>query len=68
MMKMIKIRLQGTKKDLRWFLKGLNRDSRYEIDNVSEFKKFKTSDKYHRVYVNLYRKDKQRVENRRMTH
>lgn len=46
---MIKIRLQGTKKDLRWFLKGLNRDSRYEIDNVSEFKKFKTSDKYHRV-------------------
>ena len=65
---MIKIRLQGTKKDLRWFLKGLNRDSRYEIDNVSEFKKFKTSDKYLRVYVNLYRKDKQRVENRRMTH
>ena len=65
---MIKIRLQGTKKDLRWFLKGLNRDSRYEIDNVSEFKKFKTSDKYHRVYVKLYRKDKQRVENRRMTH
>ena len=65
---MIKIRLQGTKKDLRWFLKGLNRDSRYEIDNVSELKKFKTSDKNHRVYVNLYRKDKQRVENRRMTH
>lgn len=64
---MIKIRLQGTKKDLRWFLKGLNRDSRYEIDNVSEYKKCGTSDKFHRVYVNLYRKNKQRATNKCVT-
>ncbi len=60
---MLKLRLQGTKKDIRWYMKALNRDPRYEIDYVSDFQRCKNSDMFHRVYINLYRKDKQRTLN-----
>ncbi len=54
---MLKVRLQGTKKDIRWYLKGLNRDSRYIVDSVSDFRQCKKSEKYHMLYVNIFRKD-----------
>lgn len=38
MMPVLKIRLQGTKKELRWLLKGMERDSRYEVEDISTFK------------------------------
>ncbi len=57
---MIKVRLQGTKRDLRWMLKGISRDPRYEVSHISEFRKNDESGKYHRVYVNLIRKDKRK--------
>ena len=60
---MLKVRLQGTKKDIRWYMKALHRDSRYEIDYVSDFKSCKGSGKFHRIYINLYRKDKQNALN-----
>ena len=34
---MLKMRLQGTKKDIRWFLKKIERDKRWRIANVSDF-------------------------------
>ena len=54
---MLKVRLQGTKKDIRWYMKALHRDSRYEVDYVSDFQSCKGSGKFHRIYINLYRKD-----------
>ncbi len=34
---MLKLRLQGTKNDIRWFLKLLGRDKRFEVENTSTF-------------------------------
>ncbi len=34
---MLKIRLQGTKNDIRWFVRLLQRDKRFELNNVSTF-------------------------------
>ena len=34
---MLKIRLQGTKNDIRWFVRLLQRDKRFEVNNVSTF-------------------------------
>ena len=60
----LKIRLQGTKKDIRWYLKALNRDPRYELDYISDFMQCKGTEKFHRVYVNLFRHEKRKkIEN-----
>ena len=34
---MLKIRLQGTKNDIRWFVRLLQRDKRFDVNNVSTF-------------------------------
>lgn len=56
----LKIRLQGTKKELRWFLKGMERDSRYEVENISTFKPCDGDARFRRLYVNVRRKEKKR--------
>ncbi len=61
--KLLKVRLQGTKKDIRWYMKALQRDPRYEIDYVSDFQRCKGSDKFHRMYINVFRKDKKKALN-----
>lgn len=53
----LKIRLQGTKKELRWFLKGMERDSRYEVENISTFKPCDRDARFRRLYVNVRRKE-----------
>ena len=55
----LKVRLQGTKKELRWFLKGMERDSRYEVENISTFKPCDGDARFRRLYVNVRRKEKQ---------
>jgi len=40
---MLKIRLQGTTKDIRWFMKILSRDKRFVVNNPSEPIKIKSS-------------------------
>lgn len=55
---MLKVRLQGTKNDIRWFLKLLGRDKRFEVENTSTFFSNKGTDKYKRLYTEIYRKDK----------
>lgn len=56
---MLKIRLQGTKNDIRWFLKILKRDKRLDVENTSTFFSNNGTDKYKRLYTEVYRKDKQ---------
>lgn len=55
---MLKIRLQGTKKDIRWFLKGMEKDSRYDVEDVSTFKPCDGDARFRRLYVNVRRKEK----------
>ncbi len=55
---MLKVRLQGTKNDIRWFLKMLSRDKRFDVENTSTFFSNKGTEKYKRLYTEIYRKDK----------
>lgn len=50
---MLKIRLQGTKNDIRWFVRLLQRDKRFEVNNVSTFFDNVGTDKYKRVYAEV---------------
>lgn len=50
---MLKIRLQGTKNDIRWFVRLLQRDKRFEVNNVSTFFDNVGTDKYKRVYAGM---------------
>lgn len=54
---MIKIRMQGTTKDLKWFKKVLERNKKLEIKSMSEPMPNKGTKKYFRVYADLYRTD-----------
>lgn len=55
---MLKIRLQGTKNDIRWFIRLLQRDRRLDIENVSTFFDNTGTERYKRVYAELYRKNR----------
>ena len=61
---MLKLRLQGTKNDIRWFLKILSRDKRFELENTSTFFSNKGTERYKRLYTEIYRKDKRDNKNR----
>ena len=52
---MIKIRLQGTTKDIKWFLKILERDKRFMTNEPSRPLDIKGSEKYKRVFTEIYR-------------
>ncbi|MCQ2969650.1 MAG: hypothetical protein MJ191_06000 [Clostridium sp.] len=58
---MIKIRIQGTKNDMKSFIKWLRRATnmlpKYEIKNESEFYKNSDTDKYSRWYANIYKNE-----------
>ena len=52
---MIKIRLQGTTKEIKWFFKILDRDKRFILYDPSETFDIKGSQKYKRAYAMLFR-------------
>ena len=52
---MLKIRLQGTAKDIKWFLKMMQRDKRFVMNNPSEMMNIKGSEKYKRVYTEVFK-------------
>ena len=54
---MLKIRLQGTTNDIKWFMKILNKDKRFVINNPSEPMDIKGSKKYKRVYTEVFRNE-----------
>ena len=51
----IKMRLQGTKNDIRWFLKVLEKDKRFDLVDTSDFYQIKTSNRFKRLYTNVFR-------------
>jgi len=53
---MIKMRLQGSRNDIRWFLKILEKDDRFDVLDTSDIMSIKTSNRFKRVYTNIYRK------------
>ena len=56
---MVKVRLQGTKREIRWFLKILERDSRCSVENTSDFFSNKGTDRYKRLYTEVHKPQKQ---------
>lgn len=52
---MLKIRLQGTANDIRWFLKILKRDTRFITNDPSDLLDIKGTEKYKRVFAEIFR-------------
>ena len=50
---MLKIRLMGTKNDIKWFERILKRQPKVAVTEFSEFYRNKGTDKYYRVYVEV---------------
>ena len=54
---MLKIRLMGTKKDIKWFEKILKRQPKVTVTEFSEMYQNKGTNKYYRVYVEVQKAD-----------
>lgn len=54
---MLKIRLLGTKSDIRWFQNFLQIDSDIEVLELSDIYPNKGTDRYYRSYAEVERKD-----------
>ena len=52
---MLKIRLQGTTNELKWFRKILEKNDNFKILSISEPYVNKGTNKYFRVYVDIER-------------
>ena len=52
---MLKIRMQGTAQDIKWFTKMLKRDSRFITNEPSDTMPIKGTDKYKRVFIEIFR-------------
>lgn len=50
---MLKVRLQGTTNDIKWFKKILERDKRIHVLQISEAFANKGTRKYYRVYADV---------------
>ena len=50
---MLKIRLRGTQKDLKWFLKVLEQSEKFTVLSQSEIYNNKGTTKYYRVYADI---------------
>jgi hypothetical protein len=55
---MIKVRLSGTKRELRSFVKKMNRNNLYNIETTSDFKPYQGNKKFRILYMNLRMKEK----------
>ena len=56
---MLKVRLSGTKNELRRFVKNMSRSRQYDLETISDFKSYKGNKKFRILYVNLRKKEKQ---------
>lgn len=50
---MLKIRLMGTKNDIKWFGKILQKNPKIEVLEFSDYYPNKGTKKFHRVYVEI---------------
>ena len=55
---MLKVRLMGTAKDIKWFKKILIRDNRIDLLSISDMLPYPNSNKYHRMYAEVQKNDK----------
>ena len=55
---MLKLRLMGTKNDIKWFNKFLSRSKNISVLRTSEFYQNKGTKKYYRVYVEIEKNKK----------
>lgn len=56
---MLKIRLQGTVKDIRWFKRLLEKHPEIQVLQMSEIFSNKGTNRYFRSYAELDRKEKE---------
>ena len=54
---MVKIRLMGTKNDIKWFRKILERNPKVEVTEFSEMFSNKGTKKFYRVYVEVEKRN-----------
>ena len=54
---MLKIRLMGTKNDIKWFRKILERNPKVEVTEFSEMFSNKETKKFYRVYVEVEKRN-----------
>lgn len=59
---MLKIRLMGTRNDIKWFEKILRRNSKVEVAEFSELYPNKGTNKFYRVYVEVIKSNVQLIE------
>lgn len=50
---MLKIRLMGMKKDIKWFEKLLKRQPKVDVTEVSELYRIKCTNRYYRAYMEV---------------
>ena len=50
---MLKVRLMGTKNDIKWFGKILHRNPKIEVTEFSDLHPNKGTKKFHRAYVEV---------------
>ena len=55
---MLKVRLMGTKRDMKWFQKVIERDRRIQILRISEPYAIKGSNRYYRMYIEIERNNR----------
>ena len=60
---MLKIRLMGTKKDIKWFEKILKRQPKVAVTEFSEMYQNKGTNKYYRVYAEVQKADTRQKSN-----
>ena len=54
---MLKVRLMGTKNDIKWFRKILERNPKVEVTEFSEMFSNKGTKKFYRVYVEVEKRN-----------
>ena len=55
----LKIRIQGTTNDIKWFLKMMKRNSGFIMNTPSDPLNIKGSNRYKRVYTEIYRDEEE---------
>ena len=54
---MLKVRLMGTKNDIKWFGKILQRNSKIEVKEFSDLYPNKGTKRYYRAYVEVAKRN-----------
>ena len=56
---MLKIRIQGTTRDMKWFIRLLKQDTRFFMVEPSEPMNITGTKKYKRIFTQIYRKEEE---------